>query len=297
MFERQKVLKEIGQIGHEMIAKSSACVVGSGALGCWTSFLLGSMGVGRVVLVDRDIVDETNLFHQPIYSKDDLGGPKAFIAKEKLTELYQNTKWESLDIDLNSETIKQIKADVILDCTDNFETRFLINEFCIVNKIPWVYSTALRTFGLVHGFIPGNACLKCVYTNPHPDETCEISGIYNPSAASVSSLQVSEAMKILTGKKPDERLIRIDIFKPELDLVHFKKDPKCSACGLRKFEFLNKKPQQLITFCGGEVYQGYTKTKGKEARIGPLIIFKDGRVLVKAKSEQEAKAKISKYIP
>src|SRR3989344_1866126 len=121
-FKRQITLPEIGSKGHKKIINSEFIIIGVGSLGSWAALILGSIGAGNVKLIDRDIVDESNLYHQPLYKKNDVGKPKATASKKSLQEMFPQTKWQALDIDLNSSSIGEIKSDIILDCTDNLET-------------------------------------------------------------------------------------------------------------------------------------------------------------------------------
>ncbi len=298
-FTRQIRLPEIGSKGHKIIRKTHFTIIGVGSLGSWAAILLGSMGAGKVTLIDRDIVDETNLYHQPLFTKEVLDKPKADSAARKLKQLFPETSWEALDIDLNSSNIKEAKADIILDCTDNLETRYLLNEWCVKNKKPWIHSAAIGVSGTVCSFLPGKACFKCLYPAATTLETCETRGIFNPVASMTASIQISEAIKIILGEDIAEGFIRINALNQDFQKITFNKNPFCTVCSQKKFELLEKKPQQLITFCGGSVYQAHIKNpliKADYERRGPITVFKDGRILVKARSEQTAKALISRFV-
>lgn len=297
-FPRQTALKEIGPAGHKKIRNSLITIIGVGSLGTWASLLLGSMGFGNIKIIDRDLVDESNLYHQPLFSQEDAGKPKASAASNKLEKMFPKTNWEAFDIDLNSENLNKIKADIILDCTDNLETRYLLNEYCVKNKLAWIHSAAIGISGNVAAFIPGNPCFKCLYPSASAQETCETRGIFNPVANMVASIQAAEAVKIITGKKPTLGLIRIN--EQEISKIIFAKNKQCSVCVKKKFGLLQKKPEKMLTFCGGNVYQTRipikSKIKNYQAK-GPLTIFKDGRVLIKAESEKRAKSLLSRHFP
>src|SRR3989344_7882039 len=299
-FARQITLPEIGSKGHNKIRKAEFTIMGVGSLGTWAALILGSMGAGDVKLIDRDIVDESNLYHQPLYKKNDVGEPKATASKKSLQEMFPQTKWETFDIDLNSNNMEKVKANVILDCTDNLETIYLLNEWCIKNKQPWVHAATIGVSGTVCSFLPGKACFKCLYPNAIAEETCETRGIFNPVASITASIQATEAIKISLGKEIDEGFIRINAIPLSVERISFRKNPFCLVCSQKKYEMLNKKPQKLITFCGGTVYQGYIEQKSMKIayeRRGPLTIFRDRRVLIKAGNEKQAKSILARYFP
>ncbi len=296
-FSRQIVLPEIGKRGQQKIRKAHVSIIGAGSLGCWSALLLGSMGIGSVTIADRDLVDESNLYHQPLYTEKEVGEPKASAAAKKFRMLFPATIWIAHDIDVNSSTISQLKADVILDCTDNLQTRYLLNEWAVKNMQKWVHAAAVGTAGNVAAFSPTTACFRCLYPKAVAQETCETAGIYNPLASMVASIQVSQAINIILGIKPTNELSHIT---DKIERIRLNKNPACPVCGKKEFPFLSQKPQNLITFCGGSVYQATVlmpKMAAKYQKRGPLTVFKNGRVLIKAASQNQAISLLNRYFP
>ncbi len=309
-FSRQIALREIDRIGHNKLRESKVLLVGVGAIGSWSALLLGSLGVGKVIIADRDLVDESNLAHQPIYTLEDVGMPKASCAAQRLKKLFPKTKWTALDCDIDKDILAKVNADLILDCTDNMPARHIINEWCVLNKKKWVYSAAVGVSGMVHAFLDGRPCFACAFSTSSGEDTCQTRGILNSLAATIASAQISEAVKALTGKPTDNTIIRINSWSHELEKIKFSRKKDCIVCVQKKFENLNSKDNKYISFCGGGVYQ--TRTSKQRAlglirhaskrfaggfTIGKLVVFNDGRVLIKAKNEKEAKANLHKYLP
>ena len=308
-YSRQEIL--IGKKAQEKLRNSIVSIVGLGALGSVSANLLVRAGIGRLILIDRDLVEISNLQRQSLFIEEHLDKPKAIIAKEILKKINSEVKIISYFDGLNYKNINLLKSDLILDCTDNLETRFLINEFCIKNNIPWIYSSAVKTSGYVYNILKNKPCLKCILKNAKTLETCEISGVLNTITNLISSIHVNEAIKILTNNNPENDLIFINLNKNGLSKIKVKKDKNCTACN-KKFEYLNNKKQiNFVKYCGSDTYKinkefNYNKAKQNLKKLGikdfktafqfkNLTIFKNS-VLIKADSEKEAKAFYSKYI-
>ena len=202
---RQQIFREIGKKGQEKLGKSTVAVVGIGALGSNSAELLARAGIGSLILIDRDVVELSNLQRQRLFDENDVGKPKALAAKEHLAKINSEIKIEFLIDDLNFENIGKIfnrKPDLILDCTDNLETRFLINDFSVKNEIPFIYSSAVGSKGYVFDIIPGKTpCLRCFLKEAAQLDTCETAGVLNAITSLISTMQASEAIKILLNKK------------------------------------------------------------------------------------------------
>ena len=215
---RQQIFEEIGKKGQEKLGKSSAAIVGLGALGSVSAQLLARAGIGRLVLVDRDIVELSNLQRQPLFDENDVGKPKALAAKEKLAKINSEAEVQFFIDDLNYENIGEIlgrNIGLILDCTDNLETRFLINDFSVKNKIPFIYSSAVGSKGYVFNVIPDKtACLRCFLKEAAALDTCETAGVLNTITGLIPSIQANEAIKILLKKgNPEKNLLFFDVWK------------------------------------------------------------------------------------
>ncbi len=312
-YSRQEVLEKIGKKGQEVLNKSTVTIVGVGALGSVAADLLARAGIGRLVLIDRDVVELTNLQRQSLYTEDDIGKPKALQAQVHLKKINSETK-----IDVHTEDLTEKNADLlrkgnlILDGTDNFETRFLINDWCKKIRVPWVYGAAIQEKGFVMPILPEGACFSCVFNNAKTTETCDAVGVLNTITHLVACLQVSEALKILLHEPIEQHLLSINIWDNQLNKINVKKRKDCKVCQ-GTYEYLHgKKSSTMIRFCGSGTYQfsyeerdlaDVEKMLRKSERVTGLgtclqvknmTIFKN-RVLIKAQSEAEARSAFSKY--
>src|SRR3989344_3791372 len=177
------------------LSNKSIAIIGLGAVGSITAKLLSHTEI-KLLLIDHDIVQESNLQRQPMYDKSDVNKLKCEALYEKLKG---NAKILPMPLHINSETIKKIRADIILDCTDNVETRLVIDEYCKKNSIPWVHAAAAGSIGVVIPFT-GDYCFRCVYGNASKGLTCDNIGILNGTSERVAQIQVDEALKIATDK-------------------------------------------------------------------------------------------------
>ena len=351
---RQEIFKEVGKKGQEKLRNSTIVIVGLGALGSVSAELLARAGIGKLVLIDRDIVELSNLQRQSLFDENDIGKPKALAAKEKLIKINSEIKIDFYIDDLNFENIGKIinakNADLILDCTDNLETRFLINDFCIKNKMSFIHSSAVGSKGYLFNILPekNSPCLRCFLKEATQLETCETFGVLNSITHTISSIQANEAIKILVDKEsnasehrsvtwraslvsrasqitrtrsqlPEKNLLFFDVWKNELLKIKVNKNSKCICCTRNDFEYLSgKKSSRIIKMCGNDVYQiknepmnkiQFNDLKNKLKKIGKVIdfkycinfynkmtIFENGRALIKAKSEKEAKSLYSRFV-
>ncbi len=309
-YKRQELF--IGNDKQKRLNKSIVAVIGLGALGSLASELLARAGI-NLTLIDRDVVEITNLQRQVLFTEKDLGELKAESMRKHLSEINSNIKIDSYAIDLNYNNIKLIKnADLILDCTDNLETRFLLNEFAVKNKIPMIYGAAIRDKGTVMDIIPGKVCFNCIFNKSSSNETCDTCGVLNTITSLTASIQANEAMKILTNQGYETGLIRIDIADNSITRLSLKKNPNCSVCN-GVYEYLNgKKDKDFIKFCGSNNFQFRRKNNLEELKkrlsktskisykeefikFDNIIIFKD-RVIIKASNENKARSLYSRYI-
>lgn len=340
---RQEIYQEIGKKGQEKLRKSTVAIVGLGALGSASANLLVRAGVGKLILIDRDIVELSNLQRQALFNENDIGKPKASQAKKHLGKINNEVEITAIIDDLNFENIVKIFSkgknfDLILDCTDNMETRFLLNDFCVKNRTPFIYSSAVGSKGYIFNIIPNknNACLRCFLKEATQLDTCETLGVLNTITNLISSLQVNEAIKILLKKGkvnaservkneltrsqlPETKLLFFDIWKNELLKIKVNRNKNCICCANAVFEYLvGKKPSPLVKLCGDGFFQirgkpmnkiQFYDLKNKLKKIGriadffycfnfdnKITIFKNGRALIKAKDENEAKSVYSKFV-
>ena len=312
-YSRQELLTEIGKEGQKILKTKTVAIIGIGALGAVSSELLARSGIGNLILIDRDVIEESNLQRQTLFTEEDIGKSKANVAKKQLTRINSIINIIPHPLHLNPKNISIIKkADLILDCTDNLSTRFLINDYCKKNKLPWIYAAAIKTSGQVMPILPKGPCLNC-FVKETQTETCNTVGVLNSATSSISALQTSLAIKILLGKEVLPKLYHYDVWKPELKILSIKKNKECSACK-GEYIYLNKKIKpDLIRFCSSGKYQidgtpkDFVLLKNKLELFGKVeidedilkfknnLLFKDGRAIIKADSEEEALENYAKY--
>ena len=249
-YARQIRFTGLGQVGQSRLSSGTAVMVGLGALGSVSADLLARAGVGTLRLIDRDVVDESNLHRQLLYTEEDArqGLPKAVAASRRLAAANSGVALEVMVEDLVPGNIDGLLAgaNVILDGTDNFETRYLINEWSVREGTPWIYGAAVAAYGLMMPILPGDtACLSCVFESAPPPEmspTCESAGVIGPITSLVASLQTAEAMKILAGRSDcvSRVLTAVDVWDGRLQqiAVSRREDAGCATCGLHKFPHL-----------------------------------------------------------
>lgn len=266
-YQRQTLLGGVGVEGQRRLGEAHALVVGVGALGAPAADLLVRAGVGRVTLVDRDVVEVTNLQRQTLYDDADAraGRAKAEAARRRLAAVNPGVRVEGVVADYSARTAEPItldgplgRADVILDGADNFETRFLINDVSVKHGIPYVYGGAVGTRGMHGVFRPGEtACLRCLFDTPDPGstETCDTVGVLAPTATSVGAAQAADAIKALLGRADLVRpaLTGFDMWtgdRRDVDLRE-SRDPECPCCAGRRFEFLSGlSGGRTVSMCG-----------------------------------------------
>ncbi len=267
-YSRQILHGAIGQQGQERISGSSVAIIGCGALGSVSSALLARAGVGRVRIVDRDFVDTTNLQRQMLFDEDDVREmrPKAVAAAEKLSRANSEIVIEGVVADVNPDTVVDLVKDVslIVDGTDNFETRFLINDVSIRHGIPWIYAACLSSYGLTMNILPGEtACLRCVMdTAPPPGSvpTCDTAGILGPVVSLIAGLQCSEALKYLSGnvEAMSRHLVSIDAWTQVMTRLAVPRSGgkrRCEACDGLQFDYLAGRGSRSVTLCGRNAVQ------------------------------------------
>lgn len=310
-YSRQILL--LGQKKQDKIRKAKVVIIGVGALGTIAAELLTRAGLGELILIDRDVIEESNLQRQLLFTEKDLEKSKALAAGERLKEINSSLKIKSYALHLNSENISLLKsADLILDCTDNLKTRFLINDFCKKEKIDWIYASAIREEGYVMPIFSAGPCLRCFLREANL-ETCDTVGVLNTITTSIGTLQVSLALKLLRGEKVDSYLYHLNLRNMEMKKIKVKKNKRCPAC-LGKYEFLNQKEKSLMKFCSAGKYQilgkkvnlkeikkrwsklGKVVDDGIALRFGKIILFADGRALIEAKTEEEARSVYGKWV-
>lgn len=253
-YSRQLVFGRFGIRGQRFLSASKVAIVGLGAIGSVASQLLARAGVGNLVLIDRDVVELSNLQRQ-FYGEADIGKPKAAAAAANLRAANSKILLRAEITDLEPRNVHVIKADLVLDCSDNVETRLLINDFCRKEKIAWVHAAALGAEGIVFPVLPSGPCLRCFYPQKIGAgtlETCETAGVLNVATTVAGALQAAEAIKILIAKEVRPRLMRFDVLEGSIERFAVTKNESCQACNGR-FPALEK-GSSVVRTCG-DVYQ------------------------------------------
>jgi len=271
-YHRQSLLPQIGREGQERLGRSHVLLVGCGALGGVIAEQLARSGVGFIRIADRDVVELTNLQRQVLFDERDAAeqAPKAIAAQRRLAQINSTIVVEPHVVDVNPANVEELAGvggrpvDVILDGTDNVDTRYLINDVSVKNGIPWIYGACVGTEGRSMAIVPpATACLRCVFPQPPGAgelPTCDTAGVLGPIIATIAAYQATEAIKLLLG--------RIDLVATvlmETDLwsgIHRRVDVAkarragCPCCGLRRFEFLDgERGGQVAALCGQNAVQ------------------------------------------
>ncbi|HLC90987.1 MAG TPA: HesA/MoeB/ThiF family protein [Candidatus Nanoarchaeia archaeon] len=232
-YSRQTILLIIGLEGQQRLKKARVAIIGIGALGTYTAEMLARAGVGTIILIDDDIVESSNLQRQALFSEFDIGKKKVCQAQEKLRKINSMINIEVIEKSMDKKTVSMLKGknvDLILDCTDNVETRFLLNKFCHDEKVPWIYASAVQTQGYVMPIFPSGPCLSCFLGDKDGESACA-AGIVNTLPAMISSVQTTLALKILMGKGVEQILYYVDVWQGEIKKITVKKKKNCSVCG------------------------------------------------------------------
>jgi adenylyltransferase/sulfurtransferase len=259
-YSRQILFRGIGVEGQKRLAAARVAVVGCGATGSAVSSLLARAGVGIIRIVDRDYVEPSNLQRQSLFDETDAreSVPKAIAAARRIAAFNSQIVIEPIVADLTPENIDPLLegTELILDGTDNFETRYLVNDYGVKMGVPWIYAAAVGSYGVTLNVIPGGtACLACIFPDSPRGivETCETAGVLNSAVNLVASIEASEALKFLVGATEMIRrtLLSWDVWNNERSEIQAGKPRAgCRACGERDFVHLEGEGRPHITLCG-----------------------------------------------
>ncbi len=330
-FSRQIQFAGIGENGQQRLLGARVAIVGCGALGTFHATALARAGVGHLVIVDRDYVELSNLQRQWLFDEADVEQalPKAIAAAKHLKQINSGCQIEPAVVDLMPSNIEELLAgvDIILDGTDNFETRYLVNDYAVSRDIPWIYGAAVGSYGLTMPVVPGRtACLGCVYPKPPGgvQPTCETAGVLGSITAIIGAIQVADALKILSGHAEQlaARITMMDVWSGTVRQVSQpKRDPECTACGTREFPHLRGAGRAPVSLCGRNAVQIHERTRPLDlhalhaqlASLGEvranefalrffsppyeITIFPDGRAIIKGTTDIGiARGLYSRYI-
>ncbi len=267
-YARQIRFQPIGEQGQRRLLAARAVVCGCGALGNQIANLLVRAGVGHVRVIDRDVVDLSNLHRQTLFTEEDAraGAPKAIAAAERLRAANSEVRVEPVVADIGPETIERLceDADVIIDGCDNFETRFVINDYAVKNGLPWVFGGCVGTEGQVMTVLPGETpCLRCVVEVPPAPgaaPTCDSVGVLGPIVGVVASVEAMEALKILSGARAAvlRKMFVVDLWTNQVRMMNVSalKSADCPTCARRDFSFLaGRGTSRAAILCGRNAVQ------------------------------------------
>lgn len=337
-YSRQIIYEHIGRAGQERLGAGKVTLIGCGALGTVIANTLARAGVGFLRIVDRDFVELNNLQRQVLFDEADVaaGVPKAVAAANKLATVNSEITVEPVIADADAGNIEQLcdGANVILDGTDNFETRYLINDVAVKQSTPWVYGACVSAEGMVMPVIPGQTpCLRCIFDEPPPpgtSPTCDTAGVLSPIVNLVASLQSMEAIKILLGRTDalNRKLVQLNAWTGEVsafDMQGARDSGDCVCCKQRRFDYLSAgRTGRTVSLCGRDAVQvrpasdiqivlndvaarvaAVAKSEPKlnryllrfEVDRYDITLFRDGRAIIKGASDtDEGRSVYSKYI-
>lgn len=333
-YSRQALFAPIGLTGQQKLSDARVLIVGCGALGCAQAEMLARAGVGRLRIVDRDFVEFSNLQRQTLFSEADASArlPKAIAAKGRLSAINSEIKIEPIVADVNNSNVESLikGCDLVVDGTDNFQVRYLLNDACVKNGVAWIYGAAVSSYGTTMTIIPGETpCLRCIFTEI-PDAgsspTCDTAGVIMPIIMAIAGTQVTEALKLIVGDLDSlhRSLLQLDVWTSETHSIKLgSPDPKCKTCGQHDYEFLDAQTSEFsAVLCGRDAVQiapsgandidlrtlakrlmplGDVKQNEYLLRFSSecneLTIFRDGRAIIKGTDDiPTARSLYARYI-
>lgn len=329
---RQEIFSGIGKDGQGRLQAASVVIVGCGALGSLQAEALTRSGIGNITIIDRDFVELSNLQRQSLFTEEDAQRslPKATAARDHLFKINSDIKVTPLVMDLDQENYSIVQGhNLILDGTDNFQARYLLNDIAWKYRIPWFYGACVAASGISCAFVPEDfPCLRCIFeTEPAAasSPTCETAGILWPAVAAVASHQVACTLQFLAGKtslKPE--LFQMDVWEKEYRMISLEKAkrPECPTCGLHSFPALRSEKASHMALCGRDAVQIKPEReivvdldtvqqrweKGDRVYRNPfllkmilpeneIILFPDGRAIIKGTTDfSRARTLYAKYV-
>jgi molybdopterin-synthase adenylyltransferase len=335
-YSRQILFSGIGEDGQEKLLASSAVLIGCGALGTVTANLMVRAGLGRLTIIDRDFVEASNLQRQTLFEEADARDamPKAIAAERRLRAVNSGVRVEGIVADLTPDNALDLLSGfpLILDGTDNFETRLLLNDAAISLGVPWIYAAAVGSYGVTMTVRPeATACLACVVeseTNHSvlgAEETCDTTGVLNAAAGVIASIEAAEATKLLAGRLEalSGKLISCDVWSGRFQSIRVTRNPDCRACVRREFVHLEGRARPHVSMCGRDSVQIHERRRALDLaelgrrvagasasevrnnqfllrfRVAPyeMTVFPDGRAIIKGTQDPAvARSLYARYI-
>lgn len=251
----QRQVKLWGEEGQGKISKASVLVAGVGGLGSTAAMQLAAIGVGKLRIADRDIVDLANLHRQPLYTERDVDRSKVEVAKERLEEINPSIKVEAVPLFIGEDNARGVVrgVDVVVDGLDNFQPRYALNRACIKKKIPFVFAGALKSWANISTFAPGKGpCLECVFSGLDGAEmvTCETAGVHPSIMGLAANIQVHQTTQLLVGEKPslEGKILYVNLNSMDFELVDISRNKECPACSPKPKKLVQMFPSEI---CGG----------------------------------------------
>lgn len=332
-YSRQTLFAPIGKAGQARLGQAGVAIIGCGALGTGLANNLCRAGVGRLVLIDRDYIELNNLQRQILYDEDDIARhlPKAIAAARRLSRVNSQVRVEARVEDIDAEGLEVLvkEVDLVLDATDNFETRYLLNDACVKHGRPWIYSGVVSSYGVTMNILPGvTPCLRCVFPRmpaPGTSATCDTVGVLNGAVAAITGVAATEALKILLeSERVSREMFWIDVWENTSERIELPRQSDCPACGQHVYEFLESlSGSRGTSLCGRNAVQVRGGSHGARLdlavlaeRLQPvgqvsqnayllrflvedyeLTIFPDARAIIKGTDdEQLARSLYARYI-
>ncbi|MGC9530144.1 MAG: HesA/MoeB/ThiF family protein [Candidatus Bipolaricaulaceae bacterium] len=327
-FSRQVRLPQIGEAGQRALGRARVLVAGCGALGSHTAVALLRAGVRRLALVDRDLVEVSNLHRVALFTPRDVGHPKADRLAHHLRKVDPGAQVEAHVTHLSPRNAEQLATgvDLVVDGLDNLESRYLVNDVCVKHHLPWVYTAVLATYGMTMPIVPGaGPCLRCLFPQPPPPgalPTCATAGILGPLPMAMAALQSASALQLLLASRElrPGQLVHVDLWARKFAEVEVARAVNCPACRGGQFDSLASPPRSAA-MCGDAVQiipasPGQVNLDALARRLAPLgrvrrrgevvvaelsevslTVFSDGRALVKGITDlQRAQALYDQYV-
>jgi len=322
----------LGPEGQERLRAAAVVLVGCGAIGAAAAQLLVRAGIGRLRILDRDFVETSNLQRQSLFDEADAAQalPKAVAAERKLRAINSDAQVQGMIADLSPKNAAELLGGfpLILDGTDNFETRLLVNDFAVQSGTPWIYAAAVASYGVTMTIRPGQTpCLSCLLEASNRaglEETCDTIGVLGSIVSLIAALEVTEALKILAGRSDalHGRLVSCDVWSGRFQSIGAERNPTCRTCARKEFPYLEGQAQPHITMCGRDSVQIHERGRmldlqALQQRLAPTIhdvrqngfllrfrippyemtVFTDGRAILKGtKDPAVARSLYAKYI-
>jgi molybdopterin/thiamine biosynthesis adenylyltransferase len=330
---RQIIFAPLGEVGQEKLLASRVLILGCGATGSTIANTLVRAGIGYIKIADRDFVELNNLQRQVLFEEADAaeGLPKAVAAARRLSKINSSITVEPVVADVNPENIEELMEgiDLVLDGTDNFETRYLINDACVKHNLPWIYGGAVGSYGATMTIVPRlTACFRCLYRQAPPPgvlATCDTTGVIAPIVVVIASIVAAEAIKLLSGSGiRNPGMIHIDLWENAFETFQIARHPDCPTCVGEKYEFLEGSGSGVMStfLCGRNAVQvraarghsiNLAELAGRVSQIAPvkfneylvrfsvggyqMSIFADARAIVQGTDDETvAKNLYAKYV-